>query len=262
MRELLKGKVVVTDMDEVLVSIVVPIYQHMLDNKNYYSNNYDLRDKLTYKDLDNRNHPFVNKWLNIEYDREKHNNIMDFISNELDYMIIPPTQFCLLLLDMLRSKELDKLYVLTSIISETDIIKKQWLKLVFEEQYEKIVFLKVQWSTDNPISKSEVWNQLGIDLDIFIDDDLTNIMDIANFSNTKGITILTPQYGYNHMAGLSKYENNRPLEIKWYNLNSLKVLVSLVFNLTRDSNHKSLESYTTIIKAPEEDYSELRNRFL
>ena len=123
MRELLKGKVVVTDMDEVLVSIVVPIYQHMLDNKNYYSNNYDLSDKLTYKDLDNRNHPFVNKWLNTEYDREKHNNIMDFISNELDYMIIPPTQFCLLLLDMLRSKELDKLYVLTSIISETDMVK-------------------------------------------------------------------------------------------------------------------------------------------
>lgn len=95
-----------------------------------------------------------------------------------------------------------KVYIISRNVAEAQAkSKEQFVQRYFN--HPKIEYISV----DKEKSKAQTLKELEIDWDVFIDDELPNIRDVAeNFQNLEKKEFIIPEYGYNrHMPQELKF---------------------------------------------------------
>ena len=193
------GAVIVCDMDGVLVDIDKPIYDHIINNE-IYNKDYD----KSFKDreaMDKREDAYVNNWIKLNDNKECENNLYNFIK-DIDYSKLYPTNFTYFLIRKLEEDPTKKLYILTRCMEGAHIKKEKYIKDIFFGLEDRVHFLYVSFEKQE--RKSDAWEQVGIDYDIYIEDELYNIIDmlslpIIDADKTKTRINMMPMFGYNYL---------------------------------------------------------------
>jgi hypothetical protein len=94
----------------------------------------------------------------------------------------------------INSEEIKKIFILTRYFSEEQLEgKRKFIKKYFNNP--KIELIPVEKDE----KKSEKIKNLGIDWDLFVDDEIKNIQDFVENFDIKKKEFLIPRYGYNKM---------------------------------------------------------------
>lgn len=93
----------------------------------------------------------------------------------------------------INDQKVEKVYIISRNVSEIQSKSKEdFIKRYFN--HPKIEYISV----DHKKSKGEMLKELEIDWNVFIDDELPNIRDVAEkFENLEKKEFIVPKYGYN-----------------------------------------------------------------
>jgi len=196
----------VFDMDEVLVDISPSNYSFIRMNWTYFSMYFRDLGMLTKKQIMNRPLFYTDKWLlkdEFQGDEHKklHKDIRTFIikkyfSTDL-YATMTPTEFArktIMNPSFIDHNRVNKVIILTKTINDkmTDS-KMKFINKWFNHPKVETVIVKTNEK------KSDILKKHGIDWNLFVDDDLTNIIDFVQNYDIKGKEFLIPRTGYNKM---------------------------------------------------------------
>lgn len=161
------------DMDDVLMEFGVPLFQFF---NNRYGTNFTINDANQF-DLDK-------VW---QCDRETAiQAVLDFYNSDLHHEALP-TNGSVDFAKNLKSQGAE-IFIITARPEKFESVTKSWVNKHFPNIFTDIVFLNhhgAGGTAENHKSKkkSEACRELGID--IFIDDALHNVNDVANLTNAK-----------------------------------------------------------------------------
>jgi hypothetical protein len=204
--------VFIFDMDEVLVDIGEEMYTSIRHNWRKYNMWFKDLGPMTYDQILARPDFHINKWLlKDEYKnlpQEKRKALTDKIYYFLDrdffskdfYSKLKPTEFARktlmnpVFMDHARVK---KVYIVTRSTSPEMVEnKKRFIARHFKHPKVESVFVGIEEN------KSDAVKALGVNWNIFVDDELRNIRDFAENFDLKGKEFLIPATGYNVMPPL------------------------------------------------------------
>jgi len=196
----------VFDMDEVLVDLSPPQYSFIRMNWVFFSRYFKDLGPLTRKKVLDRPLFFMDDWLmKDEYSDEKYQDIQklvkDFIieryfSSDL-YAVLKPTNFAqktIMNPSFIEHKRVNKVYILTKTINEKMTeSKKKFIKKWFNHPKVELVIVQLNEK------KSDIMKKNNITWNVFVDDDLPNIIDFVQNYDITGKEFMIPKTGYNKM---------------------------------------------------------------
>jgi hypothetical protein len=197
----------VFDMDEVLVDISPLQYKYIrynwrkynawfrdlgtlsekevLDRPLFYMNEWLLKDEILKSDEKNKVIAFIRKML---FD--------DFFSQDI-YSKVKPTKFAektIMNKSFMDHKRVNKVYILSRCTGpEMEVFKKKFVAKHFS--HPKVEFLCVKINE----KKSDVLKKHDVSWNLFVDDEISNIIDFVENYDIKGKEFLIPKTGYNKM---------------------------------------------------------------
>jgi len=210
MEVLWEDGIIVFDLDDVLVDFSIEMYNNIRLNWRKYSRYFINKGILKNKELMERNVYNINEWLIKPQYKELTSGqysalqlkifgslTKDFFGTDI-YKNMVPNDFAkrtIMNPIYIESNIIKKVYILSrSITKEQMESKKAFVEKYFKSP--KVEFIDVR-SLDK---KGEVIKKLGINFDLFVDDELPNIRNVAEvFDSLEGKEFLIPIYGYNKM---------------------------------------------------------------
>jgi hypothetical protein len=112
------------------------------------------------------------------------------------------------------------LFILTRCFDGSEDEKESYIKEIFFGFDDRVQFVTVAF--DNNESKGSKWDSMGFDFDIYIDDEIYNIMEmikvpIKDTHATKKRVFMMPMFGYNYIppTEISKIIHNKNFLV-WY----------------------------------------------
>ena len=199
-----KNKIVAVDVDDVLFNTAAVALRQMDSNRSYLEDFFDLSnlperpsDTFCYSRKD---YYLTNIFpMRPDVDPDAANRV--YIDNTwkypfLYYSVLPMrmTRILQFALDTLPDY-ISKIYVISECIKGTINDKTNAVNRVFGDYKNKVEFL---YSIAGEYTKSDILNYYNIDFDIYIEDKISNIVDmIINHKGTANKEILIPAYGYN-----------------------------------------------------------------
>jgi len=197
----------VFDMDEVLVDISPMQYQHIRNNWVRYSPWLKNLGPMTPQQVINRPIFFINEWMMRDEFKspEEKKKAMDAVKgmlfnsffNQDIYALLRPTKFAqgtIMNKSFIDHKRVNKIYILTRCTGpEMEVYKKKFLDKYFSHPKVEMLCVKMDER------KSDVLKKNGINWNIFVDDEIHNIIDFAENFDLQGKEFLIPKTGYNSM---------------------------------------------------------------
>ena len=203
-----KMKNIVFDFDDILVYQAYDLYLLIRRSWNKYSRYFKDFGMLKKKDVYARSEFDFIEWLlkdEIKSDPLKNtvsrNVLSKMFKDELFskniYKSIEISEFCqktLMNKAFMENIDVEKIYILTrNVTPEMESYKKDFINKNFKFKKDKIEMISV---LENE-KKSDVMKKL--DWDLFVDDDIRNIRDVAENCNIENKEFMIPEYGYNQM---------------------------------------------------------------
>jgi len=197
MENLAKKRVIVADMDEVIVNIVPLWVYTAIVNKPMLEEYFDLDINYSPEMVLQRETYLIQEWLKRKDVGEVPKSIMAifnslYCKDKNFYAKCPPTPMAMGLRESLNHDVLEKLYIVTHCFEGTEEWKRDWLINFFGTD-DRIVFVPVPLSE----KKSDAFKELEIEYDVFIDDSLKNIKDVMENTNSFDKEFMIPKLGYN-----------------------------------------------------------------
>jgi hypothetical protein len=192
------------DMDEVLVDISPATYKFIRNNWRRFNQYFKDLGNLSDKEVINRDHFFIDEvYIKDEYKQNKEikKMIVDILVNEFFssdlYVNLEPTEFAkrtLLNPVFISHSRVKKVYILTRYIND-DMLKSKEKFVNKYFKHPKIEMIAVPRTE----KKSDYVKKHNINWNIFIDDELKNILDFVENLDINGKEFLIPKTGYNKM---------------------------------------------------------------
>ena len=186
------------------------MFKHIRMNWRQYSRYFYDPGDLTNEELMNRKVYSLNEWLidkkYMDYTSEQYSALQVRIFSELInsffttdmYRDAVPTEFAkrtIMNPVYMESNTIDRVYILSRNVTDAQSeSKEKFIKKYFSSP--KVQYIPVTRKG----SKGETLRKLGIDFNLFVDDEIPNIRNIMeNFQQLEKKEFLIPQYGYNKM---------------------------------------------------------------
>jgi len=197
----------VFDMDEVLVDISPMNYNYIRMNWRKYSLWFKDLGPMTAEQVLSRPEFYVDLWLlkdsiNESPERDstisfiKKNIFKDFFSQDI-YSKLEPTEFArktIMNKSFIEHNRVNKVYILTRVVNDEMIaFKKKFVKKWFDHPKVELIIVNLNEK------KSDVLKRNNVNWNIFVDDELKNIIDFVEAYDIKGKEFLIPKTGYNKM---------------------------------------------------------------
>jgi hypothetical protein len=194
----------VFDMDEVLVDISPLQYSFIRSNWTYFSMYFKNMGPLTPDQVLARPVFYMDEWL--VKDEYKNNGYEDLKSTVRSFMVknyfetdmygnLNPTKFAqrtIMNKIFMDHSRVNKVIILTKTVSDKMTEnKKKFIKKWFNHPKVETVIVQLNEK------KSDILKKHGLSWDLFVDDDLPNIIDFIENYDIKGKEFLIPKTGYN-----------------------------------------------------------------
>jgi hypothetical protein len=195
----------VFDMDEVLVDISPSNYNHIRMNWRKYNLWFKDLGPLTAEQVLARPEFYTDLWLlkdsiNESPDRDatisliRKNLLKDFFSADI-YAKLEPTEFAkktIMNKSFIEHNRVSKVYILTRVVGKEMIeFKKKFVRKWFNHPKVELLIVGLDEKKSDVLKRNNVtWN-------IFVDDELKNIIDFVEAFDIKGKEFLIPKTGYN-----------------------------------------------------------------
>lgn len=209
------------DVDEIITNIS-PLWTYLLIKDNFFSEilkencpKGDFRDIKFQKEVLNR--PYFDLLSSfakpeVEITKEIKDKFLSLYNNDNFYNLCTYTNFALGLSKIAYTHYIKKIYFVSRCMDKTINRKKELIENLFKDNYNKIEF----YFLDLNESKGDFINKIGR-VNIFIDDELPNVIDVINKNKEKEMDIYIPSFGYNiPTEALQKLANENNKKISYY----------------------------------------------
>jgi hypothetical protein len=192
----------VFDMDEVLVDISALQYSFIRNNWSFFSQYLKDLGPLTKENILARPDFYIDNWLikdEFKEDKAVREKVKNFLIKEFFntnfYKMLRPTNFAaktIMNKPFIEHTRVKKVYILTRTLSdEMSRNKDEFVKRYFNHPKVEMILVK------SSEKKSDVLKRHNISWNLFVDDEIKNIIDFVSNLDIKGKEFLIPKTGYN-----------------------------------------------------------------
>lgn len=193
---------IVTDCDEILTYITPLWYAMLCKNKDYFGKYFVLDENFSIKkDIGKvllRDKFYLNDYYSTGVSIPK--NVYDTFISLIDFeefypKYCKPSIMAKCLADIAKTSYVTELHIVSRSFPHNGEGKKEFLRKIFKDSKDKLFFHILNMEQ----KKSDIINEIG-NVDVFFDDELSNIRDVIENCGDQNIDIYIPKLGYNKIT--------------------------------------------------------------